>query len=274
MDFPAAVPASPAATWTAGAVARMLDLPPSTLRAWHRRYRLPLSTPQTGSHRRYGGADVHALLRMKHLIDQGFSTGTAATRAFHPGGGTDVDTLLAAVTRLDTDTAIALLEAQLSTHDVVQTWDEVCRPALDALGGPAAADPDHCVDLVHVLSWAITVALHRIPTPAGTGAPVLLACADGERHTLPLEALRAAVAERGRSALLLGASIPEGALRDAIERTRPAAVVLWSSQARTPPRLGHRSRLILTGPGWPPRTGRAARPGTLGDAVALLVAGD
>jgi DNA-binding transcriptional MerR regulator len=272
MDPPAAAPAAQAVTWTAGAVSRMLELPPSTLRAWHRRYRLPLSASQTGSHRRYDSADVRALLRMKHLIDQGFSTGTAAARAFHPDGGTDVDTLLTAVTRLDTDTAIALLEAQLSTHDVVHTWNEVCRPALEALGGPAAADPGHCIDLVHALSWAITAALHRIPTPAGTGAPVVLACADGERHTLPLEALRAALAERGRAALLLGASIPEVALHDAIERTHPAAVVLWSSTAALPPRLPRTTRLVLAGPGWSSRIAGAASPATLGEAVALLTA--
>lgn len=263
MESPGTVPA----TWSAGAVARMLELPPSTLRAWHRRYGLTLSAPQAGAHRRYDSADVHALLRMKHLIDQGFSTGTAASRAFHPGRGADVELLLDAVTRLDTDRSIAVLEAQLSAEGVVATWDRLCRPALDALGGP-----DHCIDLVHVLAWAITVALHRVPAPVGTGAAILLACADGDRHTLPLEALRAALAENGRSALLLGASIPEGALRDAVRRTHPAAVVVWSSQPAKPPRLRGKARLVLAGPGWPARGKRAERPESLGDAVALLTA--
>jgi hypothetical protein len=257
---------APAVTWTAGAVARMLGVPPSTLRAWHRRYDLPLSAPQTGSHRRYGRADVDALLRMKHLIEQGLGTETAAARAFHDGG-TDVGTLLTAVRALKIETATALLDAYLVDHDVVATWEHLCRPALAALCGPGA---DHCVDLVHGLSWAIAAALHRIPAPRSTAPPVLLACADGERHTLPMEALRAALAEHSRAALFLGGSIPDTALRDAVSRTDPAAVVLWSTRPATPPRRLRAPRLVLAGPGWPPRTGPAARPATLAEAVTLL----
>jgi hypothetical protein len=242
----------------------MVGLPASTLRAWHRRYELPLATPQTGSHRRYGQADVHALLRMKQLIELGLSTETAAARAF---GATDVATLLSAVRRLEIDTATALLDAHLAGHGVTGTWEHLCRPALAALAGP---DADRCVDLVHGLSWAVAAALHRIPAPTGAGPPVLLACADGERHTLPLEALRAALAEHGRAALFLGASVPATALRDAVDRTRPAAVVLWSSRPAAPPRRIRTDRLVLAGPGWPARTGRAARPATLGEAVTLL----
>ncbi|WP_329056102.1 MerR family transcriptional regulator [Amycolatopsis sp. NBC_01488] len=266
MDPPAT---APAVTWTAGAVARMLDLPPSTLRAWHRRYGLPLSAPQTGSHRRYGRADVDALLRMKHLIEQGLGTETAAARAFHDGGGTDVATLLTAVRDLKIDTATALLDAHLVDHDVVGTWERLCRPALAAL-----ADADRCVDLVHGLSWAIAAALHRVPAPRSAARPVLLACPEGERHTLPMEALRAALAEHSRAALFLGGSIPDTALRAAVARTDPAAVVLWSSRPAVPPRRVPAPRLVLAGPGWPRRTGRAARPATLAEAVALLTGGD
>ncbi|SEF37936.1 MerR HTH family regulatory protein [Amycolatopsis pretoriensis] len=241
----------------------MLGLPPSTLRAWHRRYDLRLSTPQTGSHRRYGRADVDALLRMKHLIDQGLGAESAAARAFH-AGGTDIATLLTAVRQLKIDTATALLDAHLSGHDVVRTWEQLCRPALDALDG------DRCIDLVHGLSWAIAAAMHRVPTPGGASPTVLLACVDGERHTLPLEVLRAALAEHGRTALFLGGSIPDPALRDAVARTHPAAVVLWASRAAEPPRRLRVPRLVLAGPGWPRRTGRAARPATLGDALRCL----
>ncbi|SEF37172.1 MerR HTH family regulatory protein [Amycolatopsis pretoriensis] len=261
--------AAPAVTWTAGAVARMLGLPPSTLRAWHRRYDLPLSTPQTGSHRRYGRADVDALLRMKHLIDQGCSADSAAKRAFHDGGSTDVATLLAAVRRLKMDTATALLDAHLTAHDVITTWDQLCRPALTALSDTEA---DRCIDLVHALSWVIAAALHRIPPPADAAPPVLLACADGERHTLPLEALRAALAERGRAALFLGASLPVVALEDAVTRTKTAAVAVWASRPRELVPEINGARVLLLGPGWPPARGSAARPATLPEALDELTA--
>jgi DNA-binding transcriptional MerR regulator len=248
----------------------MMDLPPSTLRAWHRRYDLPLSAPQNGSHRRYGQADVHALLRMKHLIQQGLTAEAAAARAFHSNGVTDVDTLLGAVRQLKIETVTALLEAHLVEHDVIETWDRLCRPALAALGRP---DADRCIDLIHGLSWAITVALHRIPAPISTAPPILLACVEGERHTLPLEVLRAALAERRHSALFLGASIPEAALQDAVDRTDPAAVVLWSSRLTALPHRIRARRIVLVGPGWPTKPGQAPHPASVRDAVALLTAG-
>ncbi|WP_410592335.1 MerR family transcriptional regulator [Amycolatopsis sp. lyj-23] len=262
MDRPAT---APAVTWTAGAVARMLGVPASTLRAWHRRYDLPLAAPQPGRHRRYGRADIEALLRMQHLIEHGIGAETAAARAFH-AGATDVDTLLTAVRGLKIDTAAALLDAHLADRGVAATWDDLCRPALTALCGP---DADRCVDLVHGLSWAIAAALHRIPPPAGAAPAALLACVDGDRHTLPLEALRAALAEHGREALFLGASVPETALRHAIDRIRPAAVVLWSSSPAAPPHGIRVPRLVLAGPGWPPETG----PDSLRAAVSLLTGG-
>jgi DNA-binding transcriptional MerR regulator len=264
-------------TWTAGAVARMLAMPASTLRAWHHRYRLPLTGPQTGAHRRYTRADIDALLRMKQLIERGQSTESAAHLAFHPARGTNnAENLIAAATNLDTETIVAVLDAHFSAHGVIATWTELCCPALNALGGPTAPDADHCIDLVHALSWAVSAALHRIPSPASTGRVVLLACVEGERHTLPLEALRAALAQNSVPARILGASLPWQALIDATERIAPTALVLWNSIENTadiPASLiGHDTRLVLAGPGWTGTStpSKAHQPDTLAEAVHLL----
>ncbi|MCR3750295.1 MerR family transcriptional regulator [Lentzea californiensis] len=269
-----AAPADQDTTWTAGAVARLLGLPASTLRGWHRRYRVPAGHTAAGAgsgrHRRYTAGDIQALRRMKELIDHGMSAQSAAQQAFYPAPATTGD-LLAAVSRMDTDAAVALLEAHVRTHGVVHTWQTLCRPALNQLGGPRATDAGRCVDLVHVLSWSITVALHRIPVPAPIGPVVLLACVEDERHTLALEALRAALALDGVPARLLGASIPLQALREALRRIDPAprALVLW---AHRPTRLDAvaelatpDTRLLLTGPGWP-----TAHARSLADALSLL----
>jgi hypothetical protein len=272
---PPAAPADQDTTWTAGAVARVLGLPASTLRGWHRRYHVPAghTAADAGSrrHRRYTTGDIQALRRMKELIDDGMSAQSAARQAFRPARAAGAGELLAAVSRLDTDSAVAMIEAHIRTHGVVHTWQTLCCPALNHLGGPQAADVEHCVDLVHVLSWAITMALHRVPVPAPTGPVVLLACVEGERHTLALEALRAALAHDGIPARLLGASVPLPALQEALRRTEPAptALVLWAHRPThvdavtalaTPS-----TRLLLTGPGWPTTHARS-----LSDAVRLL----
>lgn len=87
--------------------------------------------------------------------------------------------------------------------------------------------------------------------------PVLLACTAGENHVLPLEVLRAAPAEASVPSVLLGVSLPDGALAAAIARQpRRPVVALWSQTRHTaspaPIPAGGRvpSRLLLAGPGW------------------------
>jgi MerR family transcriptional regulator, light-induced transcriptional regulator len=89
---------------------------------------------------------------------------------------------------------------------------------------------------------------------------VLLAAADEEQHTLPLEALAAALAEAGVPTRLLGARVPAAALADAIARTGPDVLILWSQTPSTgnPAQLRHlmtvpRPPLMIAaaGPGWP-----------------------
>jgi hypothetical protein len=60
---------------------------------------------------------------------------------------------------------------------------------------------------------------------------VLLACAPEEQHSLPLSALAAALAEQGIGARLLGGGLPLPALRAAVRRTGPAALMVWSHAA-------------------------------------------
>jgi hypothetical protein len=262
-------------TWTAGAAARMVGVPPSTLRGWHRRYDIP-PAERGGRHRRYTDADIKALTRMKELIAAGVGAQSAAHAAFPPADGAGPDDVVAAALRLDTDAVISLVDGHLSVHGVIDTWEQVCAPALNRLGGPDADDVDGCVDVVHVLSWAFSVSLHRI-TGSGSGSRkrVLLACTAGERHVLPLEVLRAALAQRGVSAHLLGASVPDMALREAVRRTEPApaALVLWAhgpETAHTTLVPNPATRLVLAGPGWAADERGPTSPTSLTEAVALL----
>lgn len=146
-----------------------------------------------------------------------------------------VSQLLAAAARLDDDAVADALATHLAERGVLRTWDDICVPALTQIGQRNAHRGD-CVDVEHLLSWTIGGALHRI-TRQQAGQPgarlVLLACVEEERHTLSLDALRAALAERGASVRMLGAATPTSALTAAIARTRPGAVVVWAQTSRT-----------------------------------------
>ncbi|NUO97071.1 MAG: transcriptional regulator, partial [Nonomuraea sp.] len=146
----------------------------------------------------------------------------------------------------------------------------------------------------HLLSWHVSTALRR-STPAAAqraeapvAGPVVLACVPGEQHTLPLEALNAALGELGLPTRMFGAAVPGEALTAAVQRLGPTAVFLWA-QARSTANLplarhvaatrwgvkGARRQpvVMLGGPGW---SGSAARemlrPTALKDAVELLAA--
>jgi hypothetical protein len=118
-----------------------------------------------------------------------------------------------------------------------------------------------CIDAEHLLSWTISSAMHQVTgydrTPGSRAT--LLACVTTERHTLPLETLRAALAERGTPAHMLGADTPTKALVTALARVRPDVLVVWA-QTEGPARLTHLRELnvaehtpgllIAAGPGW------------------------
>ncbi|NKQ52033.1 MerR family transcriptional regulator [Amycolatopsis sp. K13G38] len=252
----------PGTVWTAGQVARHLKIAESTLRAWHRRYGVGPDNPQPGRYRRYTADDVIRLRRMRDLIDTGMLPSEAArsidTEARHGGSpGEDLAETLAAARALDSARCLRLVEQALRRQGVVETWERLCRPALVTIDADQRDDPD-CVDTEHALSWAISAALHRVPHPVG--APVvLLACTSTEQHCLALEALAAALAERGRPARMLGAATPTQSLARAVESSRPADVVLWSQRPDTAHLDAIRSlrhhpvRRITAGPGWPSR---------------------
>jgi MerR family transcriptional regulator, light-induced transcriptional regulator len=120
-------------------------------------------------------------------------------------------------------------------------------------------------------------------TPPDKSASTILACSEREAHTLALEALRAALGERGHGALMLGADVPSTALVDAIDRTaRRTTVVLWAQTGRTAEVtmakavIAARARLMVGGPGWEsariPK--KAVRVDSLEDALQYLSATD
>ncbi|MGW5382233.1 MerR family transcriptional regulator [Nocardia sp. NPDC003963] len=270
---------------TVSAVARTLDVPVATLRSWNLRYDLGPAPRRPGEHRLYTHGDVAVLRRMVDLVRAGVGPRNAAKAAraadaVRPVPGTPTP-LLAAAERLDTGELLNTIGADIAHFGVVPTWNRACRPAF----AEVVARQRHGHNLIaveHALSWAVTTALHRAVPPlrsTAAFAPVLLACTGGEAHVLPLEVLRAALAEIGIPAALLGASVPGGALADAVRRQpRIPVVVLWSQTRRTAPLdpahpvpAGIRipAPLLLAGPGWPTQAG-AFRVRALDDAVHLI----
>jgi hypothetical protein len=186
--------------------------------------------------------------------------------------------------RLDADAMRALIERSVAEHGVVATWDTLLRPVLVGIGERHAATAA-LVEVEHLTSRTASEVLAAVPRPVGRAPAILLACADEEQHSLPLEALAAALAEAGVACRLFGARVPPGALRDAVARTGPAAVVVWShlkntaDPAQIEALLASPDRPVLiaaAGPGW--RTvdlpDGVTWLATLAEAVTATVAAD
>ncbi|MEU9701639.1 MerR family transcriptional regulator [Streptomyces sp. NPDC047981] len=295
---------------TTGAVARMLGVSPSTVRSWERRYGIGPAERVDGRHRRWSTADVAMLEEMCRLTASGVppaeaaraaeglrsTAGASAARptrsaAFAapragPGSGLPLGDvrqecrgLARAAVRLDGPAMDRLLRQVLDAYGPVVAWEEVMAPVLHAVGRKWDVSGDRYVEVEHLVSWHVSTALRRVvvagAVPPSAASPVLLACVPAEQHTLPLEALAAALSERGLPTRMFGAAVPAEALTAAVRRSGPAAVALWSQAratadrslarqiagtafgirgARTPPLV------LLAGPGW---LGRPTAPGMI-----------
>ncbi|MDG4830272.1 transcriptional regulator [Solwaraspora sp. WMMD1047] len=195
------------------------------------------------------------------------------------------DRLRRAGDRLDPYRVADLVAELAGAAGVVEVWDQLCVPLLAGLPGRAGID----IAVEHTLSEGIRAGLDRHaprPDQGGPGRPekpgpgrvrgVLLAAAEREEHCLALHALAAALRERGRSCLLLGAAVPWSALSTAARRTAAQTVVVWAQTQATG--RDHRlvrlarglpeTRVFAAGPGWPARLpGPVARLGSLREAV-------
>ncbi|MEU6803316.1 MerR family transcriptional regulator [Streptomyces neyagawaensis] len=200
--------------------------------------------------------------------------------------------LARAAVRMDAEAVQEQITATVESYGLLAAWEEVLIPTLRYVGRRWESSEDRYVEVEHLLSWHISVALRHAYARAAAHnraadtRPVLLACLPGEQHTLPLEALTAVLAERGRRVLMLGGSVPVEALEATVRRVAPAAVALWSQSRSTAdlPLARHlaairwgihgartRSHVLLCGPGWGLRSDPdLLRPFGLTDAVRIM----
>ncbi|RII11175.1 hypothetical protein DSC45_29380 [Streptomyces sp. YIM 130001] len=194
-----------------------------------------------------------------------------------------------AALRLDAAGLDELLAGAIEQHGLVAAWTKVIMPTLQAVGRKWETSGERYVEVEHFLSWHVsgTLRRHAPQAPADRpGASTVLACAPAENHTLPLEVLAAALAERGLPIRVFGGSLPVESLVVAVRRTGPAAVGLWAQSRTTASRPlaqhvaaiewgvrgARRKPLVLTlGPGWAGQTtpGLPDPPG-LAEAVAAI----
>ncbi|MEV5014445.1 MerR family transcriptional regulator [Streptomyces sp. NPDC053780] len=303
---------------TTGEVARRLGVAPTTVRSWDRRYGLGPAAHTGGRHRRWTAGDLARLERMCALTATGLPPAEAARLALgeaapdtpprrtaprppppersRAGTGMrlgdvrqECKGIARSALRLDAAALDTLLEDAIEEHGLVAAWTEVIMPTLQAVGRKWETAGERYVEVEHFLSWHVSGALRRHAPPVVAdrpGATTVLACVPAENHTLPLEVLAAALAERGLPVRMFGGALPVESLVTAVRRTGPAAVGLWAQSRTTASRplaqhvsaiewgvRGARRRpVVLTlGPGWAGQTSPGLpHPPGLSEAVAVV----
>ena len=219
-----------------GELSRRVGVPVESLRAWERRYGLLAPSRTQGGFRLYGEDDVARVLAMRANVERGLSAAEAARLALAEDGAepervpapvADAEELAAALDRFDEAAAQQAFDRLLATLTLDVVLRDVVMPYLHELGerwtrGDASVAQEHFAsNLVRGRLTSLARSWDR-----GTGPRALLACAEGERHDLPLLGFGLALRGHGWRISYLGADTPVASVVDATRSLAPDAVVI------------------------------------------------
>jgi DNA-binding transcriptional MerR regulator len=250
------------------AVAEITGVPEATLRAWERRYAVPIPVRTPSGYRLYSPKDVELVKRMRELCAAGMAPVDAAKLVAESGQPRTASTELPsdpyetlaqriadATRRMDPTAIEAEVRLAMTLGDAATVVERVFCPALLEIG----RDWETGVISVgheHLASEILTIAtrdLLRLLGPSRPVGEVVLACFAEEEHALPLYAAAFRFVEWGYRPHVLGARTPPAGLGAAVREIEPAFVGL--SLTITPP-LPRASELLdqyaeqVSGQGW------------------------
>lgn len=116
--------------------ASLLNVGPSTLRAWEQRFGFPRPQRSPGGHRAYPHGELTAL---RAALVEGHSISAAVARA-RAALVADSDTLIAALLAYDHERADRAMETMLALRSVERAVEEVLLPGLETIIGRIGAD--------------------------------------------------------------------------------------------------------------------------------------
>lgn len=230
--------------------AELSGVPAATLRAWERRYGVPVPRRTAAAYRLYTAEDVELVQRMRDLVSEGVSPAEAArvvlssapdAAAVEPGlvDGLELarSRLLAATHRWDVVAIDAEVTRVSMLLDAQTFYERVVSPVLVELGerwerGEITVAQEHMLsDRLELAVRASLRALERADGPV-----VLLACVDAEQHVIGLLGAALRFALNGARTVVLGAMTPAEAIADAVRNMAPALVGLSLAMVPESPR--------------------------------------
>lgn len=229
-------------------VAKLTGVSAATLRAWERRYGVPVPSRTESSYRVYSEADIETIRRLRALCDEGMSPSEAAKvvlteTAAPPEPAANVgdpygpsrQAILEAIERFDPVALDAAVQHALAMGSATIIYDRVIREVMREVGTRWHAGA-FTVGQEHLATQVMENAARRMLSlvqPSGAARQVVLACFADDDHTLPLYGVGLHLASAGFRVVLLGGKTPATAIRQSVGELSPACVGL--SATMTPP---------------------------------------
>jgi MerR family transcriptional regulator, light-induced transcriptional regulator len=207
--------------------AALLDVGPSTLRTWERRFGFPNPQRSAGGHRVYRHGEIAAL---RAAIEQGHSLSAAIAHA-RAALVADTGSLVGALLAYDRERADRAIETTLALRSVERSIEEVLLPGLERIAGEMGADS---------AAWAFSALwaadwLRRArslgPPPVGHTSIVLVNASHDELDldAVYIGALKVFCLRAGIKVLILSVRAMTG-IGDVASVHRPDVIVLAGKQ--------------------------------------------
>lgn len=235
-------------------VAEMTGVPAATLRAWERRYGIPVPERSNSSYRLFSDHDVASIRRLKELCDSGMAPAEAAKLVLRieEASNTPVEgdpyaraceSILRAVIDFDPPTLEHAVRAAMFLGSASTVYARVLAPVMREVGdgwhrGTISVAQEH---MTTETLGAVARDMLRLLDPLPDASPAVVACFADEEHSLPLYGVAFTLIQCGFAPVLLGARTPPSAVRHAVESIQPALVAL--SVTVMPP--AYRSRELV-----------------------------
>lgn len=231
-------------------VSQLTNLQPVTLRAWERRYGLPLPSRGEQGYRLYSEHDLHTIHWLKMQVANGLTISRAAEylEELRNSGKDPIDKLISStkysiqtdklahqlfilLSKMDASEAKQLLENSRSRLPIEQVLDDIIHPAMVQIGEawhngeiPIAVE-HHATQVVinHLHSW-----INQTPAPRHNHL-IMAACAPTEQHQIGLLMLILVLRIRGWDVRYFGTDLNMDGIGYALNRLQPRLVLLSST---------------------------------------------
>lgn len=243
-------------TYNLKAVIKETGIAADTLRAWERRYGLPMPDRTPGGHRLYSQRDIEIIKWLIEKQGEGLSISnavdlwnelTASGQDPLPAPSQQLVTLssanldvirkswLDACLVFDENNAEQVLNQAFATHPLETVCVEVLQRALNEIGemwyqAKATVQQEH---FTSALAQRRLDALISAAPPPTRPYSILIGCTPGEQHIFVPLLLTLLLRRRGLKVVYLGANVPIQRFNETLQTVKPHLVILSAQQLQT-----------------------------------------